>query len=157
MPNHNELYEYRAKLLARLVAAAGEFCTACRQVQDPFHPLTPDGWNVHQIAWHVRDVDQQVYGMRLRRAVNEEHPVFKNFDGDAWMAEHYDPSVPLEQILNEFLTSIYALAGWLSSLPPAAWSRPTRHEVYGEFAMQTWAERGLAHIEEHLAAVRGQA
>lgn len=155
MPNHNELYEYRAKMLARLVAAAGEFCAACRQVPDPFAPLTADGWNTHQVACHVRDVDQQVYGLRLRRAVAEAHPVFQNFDGDSWLAEHYDARLPLEQILNDFQDSIHALVGWLSSLPPEAWSRPSRHEVYGEFAMQTWAERGLAHIEEHLAMVKG--
>ncbi|MCG2785058.1 MAG: DinB family protein [Anaerolineae bacterium] len=153
MPDQNELYEYRDKLLAQTLAAAQEFERLCRDVPDPFRSLTGDGWNVHQIATHVRDVDKQVYGMRLRRAVAEEHPVFQNFDGDAWQQAHYNAAEPLGKILDEFQDSIRDLVGWLTSLPPAAWSRLTRHEVYGEFAMQAWAERGLAHIEEHIRAI----
>jgi hypothetical protein len=153
MSNHDELYAYRSKLLTHTLAMTREFCSLCRQIPDPFQSLTPDGWSVHQMAAHVRDVDRQVYGARLRRAVAEEHPVFKNFDGETWLAEHYNRDEPLEDILEEFQNSIHALVGWLSSLPPADWSRPTRHEVYGEFAMQAWAERGLAHIEEHIHSI----
>lgn len=153
MQDNNELYEYRSKLLARTVAATREFCTFCRQVDDPHRPLNAEGWSTHQIAAHVRDVDKQVYGKRLRRAVAEEHPTFQNFDGDAWLRENYSANEPLEKILAEFETSIHALVGWLSSLAPTDWSRLTRHEVYGEFAMQSWAERGLAHIEEHIRVI----
>jgi hypothetical protein len=150
MSNHDELHAYRAKLLARTLAATKEFCSLCRQIRDPFQQLTPDGWSTHQMAAHVRDVDRLVYGARLRRAVAEQHPVFKNFDGETWLAEHYNRNEPLDAILKEFQDSIHGLVGWLSSLAPADWSRATRHEVYGEFAMQSWAERGLAHIEEHI-------
>lgn len=154
MAEHKELYEYRAQLLQRIQSAAQEFCDLFTEVPDPFSPLSSDGWNAHQVAAHVRDVDKHVYGLRLRRAVAEEHPVFENFDGDDWIAAHYNPAEPLDKILNEFRESVAELVGWLSDLPPEAWSRPTRHEVYGEFAMQTWAERGLAHILEHIRAVR---
>ena len=154
MQDNNELYEYRAQLLARMLAATREFCTLCRSSEDPHKALSTDGWNTHQTAAHVRDVDKQVYGKRLRRAVSENHPVFQNFDGDAWLQEHYSASEPLEKILEEFETSIHALVGWLASLAPADWSRLTRHEVYGEFAMQSWAERGLAHIEDHILAIK---
>jgi hypothetical protein len=153
MPDNIELYEYRANLLARTLAAAGEFCLLCQQSADPFRPLSKNSWNVHQIAVHVRDVDRQVYGMRLRQAVAQEHPIFQNFDGEAWLSAHYDPAEPLEKILEEFQSRIHTLVGWLASLPPTAWSRLTRHEVYGEFAMQAWVERGLAHIEEHIRAI----
>ncbi|MDX9992435.1 MAG: DinB family protein [Anaerolineales bacterium] len=155
MPDNNELYEYRANLLARTLAAAGEFCLLCPQSANPFAPVSEAGWNIHQIAAHVRDVDRQVYGMRLRQAVTQERPTFQNFDGEAWLSAHYDSTEPLEKILEEFQSSIHTLVGWLASLPPAAWSRSTRHEVYGEFAMQAWVERGLAHIEEHICAVSG--
>jgi len=156
MSNHDELYAYRNKLLSRTLAATKEFCSLCCQIRDPFKPLTPDDWSTHQMAVHVRDVDRQVYGARLRRAVAEDHPVFKNFDGLAWLAEHYSQEEPLEDILKEFQDSIHGLVGWLSSLSPADWSRTTRHEVYGEFAMQAWAERGLAHIEEHIRSIKAE-
>jgi hypothetical protein len=42
----------------------------------------------------------------------------------------------------------------LRAAPPEAWSRPSRHETYGAgFTAQTWVERSLAHIEEHLKAI----
>lgn len=154
MSDHKELYEYRAQLMGRTLSAAQEFCDLCRQVPDPFAPLAGDGWNAHQTAAHVRAVEQYVYNLRLRRAVAEEYPVFENFDGDAWLAAHYDPAEPLDKILDEFQASIHELMDWLADLPPEAWSRPSRHEVYGEFAMQAWAERGLAHILEHISAIR---
>jgi hypothetical protein len=152
MSDHKELYEYRVQLLARTLAAAHEFCQLCLEIKEPHSAI--DGWNVHQIAAHVRDVDRQVYSMRMRRAVEDEYPVFENFDGDAWIAAHYDPAEPLQKILEEFNGNIRLLVDWLENLPAPAWSRLSRHEVYGEFAMQAWAERGLGHIEEHIRAIK---
>jgi hypothetical protein len=150
-----ELSEYRQHLLERMEVAAEEFRQACQAVSDPGAPLEAGGWNVHQIAVHVRDVDGLVYGMRLRRTVTEQDPEFENFDGEAWMAEHYDPGEPLEKILGGFVDNVGEQVAWLKGLPDQAWSRPSRHTAYGSsLTMQTWAERGLAHIEEHLAAVK---
>ena len=153
MSDNDELNAYRSKLLARTLAVTKEFCALCHQIPDPFKPLTPDGWNTHQMAAHVRDVDKHVYGLRLRRAVAEDYPIFQNFDSEDWLAQHYSPEEPLNDTLKDFQDSIHGLVGWLSSLTPSDWSRSTRHEVYGDFAMQAWAERGLAHIEEHLHSI----
>jgi hypothetical protein len=150
----NELYEYRTRLLDRVAASAGEFSAACRAAKDPFASLPSGEWNTHQLAAHVRDVDKLVYADRIRRTVEEEQPVFRNFDADAWVEENYRSEEPLEQILAEFQANISAWETWVRTLPNTAWSRTSRHEVYGPFAMQAWVERGLAHIEEHLAALR---
>jgi hypothetical protein len=43
----------------------------------------------------------------------------------------------------------------LRDLPQEAWSRQSRHETMGGgLALQLWVERSLAHIEEHLQAVK---
>ena len=71
------------------------------------------------------------------------------------MAEHYEPDEPLASILDELSASITETVSMLRELPPEAWSRESSHEVYGEgFTLQTWVERGLAHIEEHLQTVQ---
>jgi len=151
----NKLFEYRRQLLTRLVAATEEFSKACISVREPGTPLETGGWNVHQLAVHGRDVAAHVYGLRARRTVEEDNPVFQNFDGEAWMVEHYNPSEPIAQVLEGFTRSIMETAEWLESLPQEAWSRLSRHAVYGdEFTMQTWIERSLAHIEEHLETVK---
>jgi hypothetical protein len=61
---------------------------------------------------------------------------------------------PIAKIVDEFLADVREITSWLENLPLSAWSRPSRHEVYGEFTMQTWVERMLAHIEEHLATLK---
>ncbi len=65
-----------------------------------------DGWSIHQIAAHTRDVEKMVYGWRVRRTLEDENPLFENFDGEAWMAEHYQADEPMETILNELVDSV---------------------------------------------------
>lgn len=150
-----ELNEYRTKLLDRLVAAAREFREACLAVPDAFAPLDESGWNAHQVAAHTRDVNRLVYGLRARRTAEEENPEFPNFDGDAYMAENYNAQESLSELLDGLVTEVEALAGMLRELPAEAWSRQSRHATLGGgFTLQTWVERDLAHIEEHLGTVK---
>ena len=150
-----ELDEYHEKLIDRLAAAASEFRSACLAVVHPEEPVEPGGWNVHQLAVHTRDADKLVYGARTRRTLAEENPLFQNFDGERYMAEHYDPKEPLDGVLNGFVASIQSLVEALREMPEGSWARPCRHETLGnDFSLQTWVERGLHHIEEHLETVQ---
>jgi hypothetical protein len=153
----DQLLEYRQCLLTRYEAAAHNFRTAVETATNPNVPYEADGWSVHQIAFHARDVEKMVYGLRVRRTLEEDNPLFENFDGDAWMAEHYRADEPLASILDELAGSVQAAAARLMRLPPEAWTRESRHATYGGgFTAQTWVERALAHIEEHLKSVRGE-
>ncbi len=148
-----ELVEYREKLLERFGAAAREFCAACKEVNDPFMQVE-EGWNLHQIASHTRDVQNLVYGARIAQTLDEDNPEFENFDADAWMAAHYHSQEPLAEILDEFEKSTEALRERLSGLPQEAWSRESRHGALGGgLTLQLWVERSLAHIEEHLQTI----
>jgi len=116
--------------------------------------LEEGGWNIHQVAVHTRDVDKIVYGLRARRTVEEDNPEFQNFDGDAYMAEHYSASESLGEIVNELVENVESLAEVLRTLPEEAWSRQSRHATLGSgFTLQTWVERELAHILEHVQTV----
>ena len=149
-----ELKDYRKNLIAKLVDTARDFRTASFRVKDPYMPLEEGGWNTHQVAVHTRDVDKLVYGLRARRTVEEDNPEFQNFDGDTYMAEHYNASESLSEILNGFIENVESLAEILRGLPDKAWSRPSRHVTLGSgFTLQTWVERGLAHIQEHVETV----
>jgi len=144
-------------LLNRLVSATKELCDACLAVNDAHEPIGEEGWNVHQIATHTRDVNKLVYGLRAKRTAQEDNPEFKNFDGDAYMTEHYDTNEPLDKLLDGFVKDVEALYDFLKPLPAEAWSRESRHVTFGgDFTLQTWVERNLAHIEEHLKSVKQQ-
>ncbi|OIN89200.1 MAG: hypothetical protein AUJ21_10065 [Anaerolineae bacterium CG1_02_58_13] len=150
----DQLLEYRQRLLARCEAAAREFCAAVETATRPEVPREADGWSVHQVAAHTRDVEKMVYGMRVRRTLEEDNPLFEDFDGKAWMEEHYRAGEPLASILDELAGSVQAAVARLRGLPSAAWTRPSRHAAYGGgFTTQAWVERSLAHIEEHLKTV----
>ncbi len=150
-----ELIEYRKRLMDRLQAAAKEFRAACLRVKDAYAPTEEGGWNVHQIAVHARDVDRLVYGLRARRTLQEENPEFQNFDGEAYMREHYDHGESLRSILDGLVVSVESLVEMLRGMPVEGWSRPSRHATQGgSLTLQTWVERGLGHIEEHQAAVQ---
>jgi hypothetical protein len=150
-----ELAEYRMKLMERLAEAARAFRTECLRLQDPYAPLEEEGWNTHQVAAHTRDVDKLVYGLRARRTALEDNPEFPNFDGNAYMAENYDPAESLSGLLDGFVESVEGLIELLRALPVEAWSRESRHATLGSgFTLQAWVERNLAHIQEHLESVK---
>ena len=150
-----ELAEYRLNLLTRLEEAAKAFREECLAVPNPYVPLESGGWNVHQIAAHTRDVDKFVYGLRVRRTALENNPEFPSFDGDLYMAENYNATESLRELLDELVRNVDALVELLRALPKQAWSRISRHTTLGSgITLQTWAEKDLAHIEEHLEGVR---
>lgn len=152
----NELAEYRMKLIDRLAAGAQEFRSACLAARDARAPLEAGEWSIHQIAAHTRDVARLVYGWRARRTAVENNPEFENFDGEAYMAAHYSADEPLEQILNELVDEVESLAGMLRELTPEAWARQSSHIMLGRgITLQTWVEKGLSHIEEHLRTLKG--
>lgn len=149
-----ELIEYREKLTARLREAADECCAICRAANDPF-AIVEGEWTVHQIAFHLRDVNREVYGARIRRTLQEDNPEFSNFDPDVWMATHYKREETLEHLLDEFTADVHEVCDLLSALPQESWSRISRHQALGsELTLQLWAERSLAHLEEHLSALQ---
>lgn len=146
-----ELLEYRQRMIQK-IAKAPEFVEAALlRCEDASQPLEADGWNLHQVIAHMRDVNQHVYLLRLHRIVDEENPMFENFDGEAWMAEHYQPKESIQDMTSEFKEQCISSAEWLKDLPIEAWNRPGRHPYFGEHSLQWWTERTLAHIEEHLA------
>src|SRR5262245_49635948 len=150
-----ELNEYRSRLIENLVKSAKEFRTECLAVRDPFAPLEAGGWNTHQVAAHTRDVDAMVYGLRAKRTAAEDNPEFQSFDADKHSSEHYNAQEPLDKILDSFVASVEMLAVTLQDLPHEAWARESRHSTLGGgFTLQTWVERNLAHIEEHVETVR---
>jgi hypothetical protein len=150
---NKELLVYRARLLDRIGTATQEFCDLCRKVRNPFARIE-EGWNTHQVAAHVRDVDEVVYGIRIRRTINENVPVFSTFDADTWVAGHYRAEEPLEEILADLETSVSATLSILQEIPDPTWSRMGRHEINGEFPLQYWVERALAHTQEHIDTLK---
>ena len=152
-----ELEEYRISLMEKLEAAAKAFRAECLAAKDPYAPLGRDGWSIHQIAAHTRDVDKLVYGLRARRTALEDNPEFSNFNGETYMAEHYDAKESMQELLDGFVENVEALIELLRALPGEGWSRVSSHATLGSgLTLQSWIEKDLAHIKEHLETVKNQ-
>ena len=150
-----ELVEYRMNLMNRLEDTARAFREECLKVKDPYAPFDASGWNVHQIAVHTRDVDELIYGLRARRTAVEEDPEFPNFDGETYMSANYNSAEPLEELLTGLVANVQALVELLRALPPESWSRVSHHATLGSgLTLQSWVEKDLAHIQEHLETVK---
>lgn len=150
-----ELREYRTQLINNFESSAREFRDVCLAVKNPYSPIEEGGWNVHQLAAHTRDADKLAYGMRARRTLEENNPQFENFDGETYMAEYYDANENLKSMLDGFVLNVSSLVEILRGLPDAAWARESRHLIQGSgLTLQTWVERDLAHIKEHLESAK---
>lgn len=150
-----ELEEYRKGLLEKFEEVAHAFREECLAVQNPFAPLNGSGWNVHQIAAHTRDVDKLAYGLRARRTALEDNPAFPSFSGEVYLSEHYDPNEPLRELLDGFVANVQASIELLRALPSEGWSRLSSHATLGTgLTLQSWVEKDLAHIAEHLETVK---
>lgn len=146
-----ELLEYRQRLIKKIATAPLRIETALIQIKDASRPLENGGWNLHQVVAHMRDVNQHVYLPRLHRIMDEENPLFENFDGEAWMAKNYQPQESIQKVATEFKEQCQSSADWLNGLPLEAWNRAGQHPYFGKHSLQWWVERTLAHINEHLA------
>ncbi len=123
-------------------------------IPDPFTPIKPGEWNLHQIVCHMRDTNAQVYLPRLKRILNEHNPVFENFDGEKWMAEHYDATENISDIVRDFADGCEEIAAMLEDLPDCDWERTGTHTALGTNSLEWWAERTLNHIDELLRQER---
>jgi hypothetical protein len=145
-----ELIEYRRKLVERLGQAAREFHDAFMK-SEPSMKLEGE-WTLHQVAAHVRNIDQVVYHARIRRTLQEENPLFQSVDPDEDMKKNYRQDEPLQKILDQLRGNIEELCRDLKAIPAEAWSRVSQHATMGDgLTLQWWVERSLAHIEDHLS------
>jgi hypothetical protein len=145
-------------ILSGLRKAPREIIRILKEIPDLLEsePMAPGEWSVHQILVHIQSVNEQVYFPRLRSILEQDNPVFQDFDADQWMRAHYDPSLPQDGILRQIAGQCEEMAGWLETLEDADWERPGTHIVLGTHPLEWWADRMETHLMEHLAQLRGE-
>lgn len=121
-----------------------------RPKDEEHRPIQPGEWSPHQVAWHVRAVETQAYLPRLEVLLAEDRPQLADFDGEAWMEQHYAPEEAGRRIVDDIHAARRAMCTRLEAAPEAVWSRVGEHSFWGARTLMWWVERSMAHVDEHI-------
>ena len=108
-----------------------------------------DRWSALEYACHVRDV-YRIFDERLRRMLEEDGPVFQNWDQDETaLEERYDLQDPT--IVNgELLDLATQYAERFDSVQPTQWDRPGTRSNGSRFTVSSLGTYGLHDPFHHL-------
>ena len=146
-----ELLAYRQNLLTNLENIVAELHQAAAAIPaSAWHASPAAGqFTPHQVLAHLRALESQAIVVRLRRILDESEPTLPLFDDEGWMAAHYDPTEPVQSILEDYANLRQQELAWLMNLPPASWNRTARHPWWGVRALQWWVEQSLLVARQH--------
>src|SRR5204863_3545115 len=104
-------------------------------------PPRPGEWSALETLTHVRDVIVHVYGLRIRRLLYEDAPVFTDFDEEGYRRASLARGEAATHLLETIVGEHQQLARLLETLPDAAWSREGRHPSLGAMSIEFLARR----------------
>ena len=149
--------DYRGGLVERLRRATDDVDWALKTFPEDWLHREPGAgeWSVHKAISHLPDVEIQAYAPRLTRALDEDEPLFSDFNGTAWLQANYRPQEPLQSILGEFRQQREQELAILTGLTDQQWRRGGTHETAGRMTVEYLAERMYWHTLEHTTQVMG--
>ncbi len=110
-------------------------------------------WSALETLTHLRDVVVHVYGLRIRRLLYEDAPVFADFDEEGYRRASLARGEAIGDLLDTIVAEHEQLARLLQTLPDSDWSRQGRHPSLGVMSIEFLARRVGEHAEEHAAQI----
>jgi DinB superfamily len=147
-PEHRAIIE-RMRSSAGVVRRAVEAAAPDRLGQSP----REGEWSALETLTHLRDVVVHVYGLRIRRLLYENDPIFADFDEEGYRRASLTRGETIRDLLDTIVAEHEQLARLLQTLPDADWSRQGRHPSLGAMSIELLAKRVGEHAEEHAAQV----
>ena len=138
----------KARLLANLKSLPNELHDLVVGMSDDelrWRPI-PNKWSVAEIIVHLRDVEREVFQVRLRRTLFEDRPVFELWDQDRAAIERNYLAQSPTQALQEFHDLRYETVAFLESAPLDHWQRVGDHPSRGS---KTLVELVTFQIKNH--------
>jgi hypothetical protein len=146
--------EHRA-LIDRIRSSAGVVRRAVETAPPGRFGVAPKigEWSALETLTHLRNVVVLAYGLRMRRLLYEDAPVFADFDEDGYRRASLARGESIGDLLDTVIAEHEQLARLLQSVPDADWSREGRHPQYGVMSIEFLARRVGEHAEEHAAQI----
>jgi len=112
----------------------------------------PDRWSICEVLNHLTDVENLAVGLRAKRVVEEDRPLFVDYDRDARYAAGAYANDDGERALEKFHEARKASLAWLEKMKPSDWERKGKHPAVGEVELSQllslWAFHDLGHIRQ---------
>ena len=147
-PEHRVILE-RMRSSAGVVRRAVEAAPPDRFAEPP----REGEWSALETLTHLRDVVVHVFGLRIRRLLYEDAPVFGDFDEESYRRASLARGEAVDGLLDTIVAEHEQLARLLQTLPDADWSRQGRHPSLGIVSIELLAQRVGDHAEEHAAQI----
>jgi hypothetical protein len=147
-PEHRAILD-RMRSSARVVRDAVEATPPGQFGQPP----REGAWSALETLTHLRDVVVHVDGLRIRRLLYEDAPVFADFDEEGYRRASLARGEAIVDLLDTIVAEHEQLARLLQTLPDTDWSRQGRHPSLGVMSIEFLARRVGEHAEEHAAQI----
>ncbi len=112
----------------------------------------PDRWSICEVLNHLTDVEKLAVGFRAKRVLEEELPLFVDYDRDARYAAGAYANDDGELAIENFRKTRNASLAWLERMKPSDWKRRGMHPAVGEVELSQllslWAFHDLGHIRQ---------
>ncbi|HEY3068278.1 MAG TPA: DinB family protein [Methylomirabilota bacterium] len=113
----------------------------------------PGEWSALETLVHLAHVVVHVYGLRIRRLLYEDAPVFADFDEPRYREETLVRGDSADELVAIVAGEQEQLARLLRLLPDDQWARAGRHPTLGVMSIEFLARRVGEHAEEHAAQI----
>ena len=104
-------------------------------------------------AWHLADLEQEGFGLRIEKLRTEPAPYLPDFDGDAVAAQRNYRSLSLREALMAFESSRAANLNALRELSQEEWLRAGTQEGVGAVSLCDLPMMMMQHDQAHLSEI----
>jgi hypothetical protein len=117
-----------------------------------------DRWSICEVLNHLTDVEKLAVAHRAKRTLEEEMPLFVDYDRDARYAAGAYANDDGELALESFRKARKESLAWLGTMKPGDEMRRGRHPAVGEVELSQllslWAFHDLSHLRQVMELVK---
>lgn len=103
---------------------------------------------------HVRDIEIEGYQERIRRTLEEAHPLLPSIDSEPLAVERGYGQANAEEVLAAFRDARARTVGTIAGLTDAQLTRTADFEGYGPLTLRSLVHYLCSHDQQHLAGLQ---
>jgi hypothetical protein len=112
----------------------------------------PNGWSVVEVMCHLRDYEQ-IYYDRLILMLEQDNPLFPNFNQETLAKERNYASQNLRDAFNTYVETRRKTLTTLNGLTADQWQRTGQHPTMGQVTVLEQALQNVAHDVNHIEQI----